>query len=417
MKNRTPITVYEHQSLKLGDNGLTESLLASLQQFYGEKGVPYYSLIHKGVKFGEYVGVIQIGNRTIEVLPKADKNNEKNDWRRVLIGMLHAVGIFDIHAPSSSSLHLKANSILDLYFELFVKELEYLLRRGLIKKYRKTEGNTKALKGSLQFSKHIKENLIHKERFYVRHTTFDREHQLHQILLKALNLLFRINTNVKLNSRIGALLLDFPELADIKISESTFERLIVDRKSEVYSKSIEIARLILLNYHPDVSKGNNDVLALMFDMNVLWEQFVYASLRKHKGSETNITAQNTKAFWKPKKGYKSNMRPDIVINKDTESAIVLDTKWKNLNGHNPSPADLRQMYVYLKYYSAKKVALIYPGAESQPINGAYFDEETGGESQQECSLISVPVNYEIKEWQKRIWVNVEEWSMGNKIEN
>jgi 5-methylcytosine-specific restriction enzyme subunit McrC len=358
------------------------------------------------------VGVIQIGKYAVSVLPKADKvvlqvngKNEKDTWNTLLIDMLHAVGVFKIHAPSSSSLNLKSNSILDIYFQLFVQEVEYLMHRGLVKKYRKTEGNINALKGSLLFGKHIQHNLVHKERFFVRHTVYDKEHQLHQVLRKALLLLSRINTNSQLQSKIGSLLLDFPEVKDIAVSESLFERISYNRKTEPYRNAMEIARLLLLNYHPDVNKGRNDVLALMFDMNLLWEQFVYVSLRKHKEGRS-ITAQTSKPFWRKTNGRGLTMRPDIVINKD-DNAVVLDTKWKNLNGKNPTPDDLRQMYVYHQYYGAKKVALVYPGS-ADIVQGSYSDIK-GSKGEMECSLVSLSVESNIKEWQEEIANKVYEW--------
>ena len=79
--------------------------------------------------------------------------------------MLRVVGILEVKSPSSASLSLKTGFILDIYFELFLKEVAYLMQRGLIKQYRKTESNQTALKGSLHFSKHLQHNLIHQEGF------------------------------------------------------------------------------------------------------------------------------------------------------------------------------------------------------------------------------------------------------------
>lgn len=419
--SRKYITVFEHQSLKLNQviDGIRfdKNCLEALQHFYGENAVPYYSLIHKGVKFNEYVGVIQVGHTTIEVLPKADNSfvntTVKSKWRDMLIQMLLSVGVFEFNAPSSAFLRLKSNSILDLYFELFIREVEYLLHQGLVKQYRKKETNSTTLKGSLQFGKHLQQNLTHQERFYVRHTTYDTEHKLHFILYKTLHLLKQLNTNIDLSSRLGSLLLYFPEMPDIVITESTFDRLVYNRKTQSYKKALDIARLLLLHYHPDISRGRNDVLALMFDMNLLWEKFVYVSLRKHLNSASTINAQIKKLFWKPEQGAHVRICPDIVIDKGLESCIILDTKWKNLNGSNPSHDDLRQMYVYHEYFGAKKVALVYPGNSDINIlqnKGSYYSTQEKGISTKECSVILIPVRTDIKAWQREIAREVETWA-------
>lgn len=403
------ITVFEHESLRVTDGRLSQFQLETLQAYHGEKGVPYFSLAHKGIKFNSYVGVLQVGKTAIEVLPKADGINDETHWRDALIGMIKAVGLFKIDAPSYSSLKLKPNSILDLYFELFINQVEYLLHTGLVKKYRKIEGNKDSLKGRIKFNKHITKNIVHKERFYVCNTVYDNHHQLHCILFKAIQLLKRINTNPSLSSRLGSLCLNFPEMPDIKVTESLFSKINFNKKTEKYRTAIDIAQLLLLNFHPDIRRGQNDVLALMFDMNLLWEKFVHASLRKHKSPDATIKAQSTKSFWMHENGRKITIRPDIVIDQNTENCVVLDTKWKNLSGSYPSIEDLRQMYVYMKYYDTKRVALIYPGTDNRHSSGLYFHETDSRLGDSVCSLIPLPVNTNIKSWQYSIHNTVSKW--------
>ncbi len=411
-KKNNHITIFEHESLKVGRkyNGIefSESHRSKLENFYGDKGTPYYNLIHKGILFNEYVGVLHIGNLIIEVLPKAYKYGDKNEWRDILIGMLRSVGAFNVHAPSTSSLKIKTNFILDLYFELFIKEVEYLLNKGLIKKYHKEEGNRLSLKGRMIFSKHIQQNLIHQERFFVKHTSYDKIHILHQVLYKTILLLRQINSKIALNSRIGKLLLDFPEMTDIKITEGLFDRIVLTRKTEEYKNAIEISRLLLLNYHPDLSNGRNNILAIMFDMNLLWERFIYNSLRKHLPSGKTISSQVSKYFWKPQNGNRSSIRPDIVFH-DRDNSYVLDTKWKNIGDSNPSPDDLRQLYVYHEYFQASKVALVYPGKE-RIISGSYYNPEQLTDPDKTCSIIRIPTHTTISKWQNAICEKVfGEW--------
>jgi len=414
---RKYLRVFEHQSIKLGqfvDGHVFEQKdLAAFEKFHGDGSIPYFTLIRDGIRFNEYVGVIQAGNTVIEVLPKADNTpggtNVKNKWRGILLAMLRAAGIYDIHAPSNSHLKMATNSILDLYFELFTNEIAYLLHTGLIKKYRIKESNAATLKGRLLFNKHIQHNSSHQERFYVSHTTYDQRHHLHGILYKTIRLLQQLNTNLALGSRIGTLLLDFPEMPDLKVSDNTFSRISYNRKTQPYKKAIEISRMLLLHYHPDVSKGGDNILALMFDMNVLWEKFVLASLQELKNKGITVTAQSNRFFWKPATGKRTKIIPDIVINKNGPDCAVLDTKWKNLNGYNPSPDDLRQMYVYHEYYNAKRVALVYPASSSGIRKGTFLPISSGSTQIKECSIIFITVEDTIVQWQKNIRGSIAEW--------
>jgi 5-methylcytosine-specific restriction enzyme subunit McrC len=410
------IQVFEHETLLLdqtyGDVKFDDDKHKAFVRFYG-KGVPYFNLINKGIKFNAFVGTIQVGNTVVNVLPKADKqkqNEEAKDiWNSILLGMLRAVHGFDTKAPSSSQLKTRQNSVLDLYFELFVREVEYLLHRGLVKKYRKTEANLTALKGSLQFAQHISRNLVHKERFYTRHTVYDTEHLLHIILYQAILVIKRIHTNAALTGNINSLLLNFPEMPVQKITEAVFDKIKLNRKTEGYRKALDIARLILLNYHPDLSQGRKDVLALMFDMNNLWEQFVLVSLKKHK--ELKVRGQHSKHFWKPEGGYRRTIRPDISIEKD-DKRYIIDTKWKLIDSQ-PSMDDLRQMYAYHHYFDAEKVALLYPG--STPFVKGIFAKTTQQDPKMifECGLLFTkpPTNsaVNIKNWQIEIGETVDTW--------
>ena len=186
--------------------------------------------------------MIQIGDTVIEVLPKADRKKKssasKETWQNILLEMLRTCELLKARQSSNASLKLKRNSILELYFVLFLNELEALVKRGLIKKYKTHQSQQKSLKGALMFSEHIKRNLIHKERFFVKHQTYDKNHLLHQILHETLLLIERLDTGGRLDDRIGRLLLDFPFVDSRKVNAGDFDRIKSSRKHEPYVRAL-----------------------------------------------------------------------------------------------------------------------------------------------------------------------------------
>lgn len=388
MSRDKTITVYEHEKLtKKTDPLFTDRLFEQLEKYYGTNGTPYYSLIHKGVKFNQFVGVIQVGDTSIEVLPKIDRSTADNDtWRSVLIQMLRITSGIEASATSKSDLRLHSNSIFDLYIELFIKECEKLTHQGLAKKYRKIKENQSALKGRLHIPGQIRDNIIHKERFHVEYNKYDHNHLLNRILKKTLSVLTQLPIRFDLRSRVKRQRLYFEAIDDCNVSESMFDQIYLNRKTERYSEALEIARLILLNYHPDLSKGRHNVLALMFDMNQLWERYITKMMKRHLSDRYRVKAQSRKVFWQSERSIK-RLNPDILLipKDELDEKIVVDAKWKTPSKFRPSDNDLRQIFAYNRLFDCKKGVLLYPGAEEEAAGK--YDTENGGS----CSMLSIQV--------------------------
>jgi 5-methylcytosine-specific restriction enzyme subunit McrC len=161
LSNKKTIRVAEFEKLYYNDakpfkQKHWEALCRYLeQQKKKEVGrIEYFRILNKGIQFTSYVGVIQAGNLTIEVLPKTDRekgtaanlevdkleiedSETRQDWHDILLKMLKECRLLQVSHVDYASLNLKSNSILEIYLELFLDEAQKLLHEGLVKKYKK----------------------------------------------------------------------------------------------------------------------------------------------------------------------------------------------------------------------------------------------------------------------------------------
>jgi 5-methylcytosine-specific restriction enzyme subunit McrC len=407
MSSPNSIQVFEYETIVIGqkfkyDIVFKESHFNALSLYNDEHGGKFFRLGYRRIHFQQYVGVIQVNELTIEILPKIGRAAEekKDRWQRVLLEMLAECHWMRVHAHQKAALRLRYNSILEAYLDLFVTELETLLHLGLIKKYRHEEGNVLALKGKLLFSQHIQKNSVHQERFYTRHQVYDRNHPMNQILYKALQLVPRISQSPLLNDRVYRLLFSFPEMDDIQVTEKTFERLRFDRKSEPYREAIEIAFMLLLNYRPDVSGGDRHVLAILFNMNDLWEEYVYRQLLRHCPPKCSISPKPGKKVWEKSDNSKhKHIEPDLVLHfngSEPPQTVIVDTKWKLPEENVPSDADLKQMFMYNLYWQGQHAVLLYPHESGDVVfEEGYFhhykEKHKGKLPHHHCSILKASV--------------------------
>lgn len=370
------IKVFEYSHLAINEV-FTEKHFEQIVKYNEMHGNKYFNIGNKRVYFKNYVGVIQVGNLTIEVLPKADKaggEDAKNKWHNALVYMLHICGYLNIDSISQADLQIQKLTLIDLFYKVFLTEVEAIVHQGLVRKYRYNTDNRNFLKGRLIFSKHIAQNLLHKEKFYTTAQVYDHNNSFNQILYKALRIL-KNKTNSFCREVCG-LLYYFDNIIDTHITDSTFDTLQFSRNTAKYEKAITLARLIIQNYSPDIKTGTNHVIGLLFDMNMLYEKVVYKLIKRHEAQyqthQLKLSSQYSKKFWNSR-----TIRPDIMGEYFSQTdqktkRFIIDTKWKRPYDGNPADDDLKQMFAYNVHFGAFSSILLYPDCDRQiPKAGSF----------------------------------------------
>lgn len=409
MYNKNHIVITEYQRITARENlgggyvTVTKNQFEALEDFVLSNNLDdasnYLRLGQAGrVKFLQaqnYIGVIQLKDGlTIEILPKiAHKSGAENheEVRGIVINMLRTLRNSPFKQANSATLKTQCMPLLEVFISMFLDELELLIRRGIKSDYIGYVENSPFLKGKLLFSEQIKHNLVHKERFFVAFDEYQVNRIENRIIKSTLQHLYRFSQSAKNQQRLREALFVFDQVQPVKDIRVAFSRFKLNRQIKEYEQILIWSRLFLLSESFTPHKGNTLAFALLFDMNLLFESYVGAWLKRIHGEKVSL--QDSGHFLATKDGKNVfSLKPDIVIE---NGVIVADTKWKLLDEADKdkagiSQADMYQMFAYAnKYTNCKSVVLIYPKTETtDSIQVNYCFEGLAGRND--------PVSVEVK---------------------
>ena len=268
--------------------------------------------------------------------------------------------------------------LLEIFISMFLEELTKLVRKGIKSDYITKEENLKFLKGKLKINEQIKYNYIHKERFFVEYQEFSSDRVENRLIKTTLQFLYKKSKSNKNQQRIREFLFVFDEIGVSHNIKIDFSKVKLNRQMKDYEQVLLWCKTFLLENSFSPYKGNDVAFALLFDMNMLFESYVYSYLKKH-GNYESITAQDREYHLAYLNGEtkKFQLKPDIVINKDSEKVIIADTKWKILSEDKThqgiSQSDMYQLFAYgTKYKKCKDMYLIYPKDKIDKELGNYY---------------------------------------------
>lgn len=366
------LTVKEFQEIKKEDLGERNFIL--LEEFIEENSgddveerLSDFLRIssHKGVKVikpQNYVGVINIDNKVqIEILPKIDIGDE-NKLRNLFLKMLSCLKEFKGESFKNAQINDSRLPIYEVFIKLYLNEVQEILKKGLKSDYLTIEGNLTFFKGKFLINQHLKHNIVRKDRFYMAYDEFHFNRPENRLIKTTLLKLNKVSSNGKNQLLAKRLLAEFEMVNQSTNIDKDFSLVKKDRNAQAYQSLMTWSQIFLKNKSFSTFKGTENVNALLFPMEKIFEAYVAKQL-KIKFPEWNVEAQKKdKYLFDNPKTFRLN--PDIYMSKEG-SAIVLDTKWKKLienesQKYGISQSDMYQMYAYAYKYDVENVILIYP---------------------------------------------------------
>lgn len=360
--------------------GLPINVFDALERFIlenrteSEDGAQAWELLSLSLKRGtkvisarNYVGTITLTDgTTIEILPKLD-NADDLAARRVFLKMLRTVRDLPYKSFEKSYVETDRISLFEVYIRMFLRELGLLLKRGIKFGYVSKEENLPFMKGKLVFSRHIKQNLAHGERFYVAYDEFQANRPENRLIKRTIEYVQHFSSDNRNRKECRRYLSMMDEIESSTDVQGDFSKYTANRNMAEYETIMRWCRVFLLNRSFTSFRGKEVAFALLFPMETLFESFVADQMRRFylENKSIHVSAQDHgyHLFDYPKRFA---LRPDLVVTNRTDNTnVVLDTKWKMLspqysNTYGISQPDMYQMYIYHKKYHPKKVLLIYP---------------------------------------------------------
>lgn len=376
------LTVWEHERIAVVDHAsaseraLTRAEADALAAITEGLDGPPMTLGHRSVKFGSHCGVLQAGGVSVEVLPKVADDPAFD--RSVLLRMLAAASDFPLSRVDGQKVALQSHTLLLALIRWFCDELFTQFHQGLLREYVNQQGPLGAIRGRWRPEIDATRYPGRRDRLHCEFDELTEDNRYNQALKAALRVVHPLTLgSERLRRDVGLLIAWLAEVADVRVTAECVRRLPENRLVARYSRALRLAEWFLASTAPDVRAGLSDGLALLFDMNVLFQGFLAAALRRALPEGLQVREEGPRHhLTRDLEGQRRfQMKPDLCVLDGDRVVAIVDAKWKRLEPERADgrwgiqQADVYQLHAYASAYGCERVALWYPGGATLPVDG------------------------------------------------
>jgi len=337
------------------------------------------SLRAEEISTGNIMGFVGVNDTQLDIKSRFAQKDGEDYFLHYMLQKVFSINLFDIKHTTNKE------QIFDFLLYLFPHFLKKALAQGLFKKYRRFEHNDANIRGPINISRHIRENIPF--RGTVAYTT--REHSYDNEITQ----LVRHTIEYIRTTRFGSGILNNDTETKECISQITMatqsynarerQKVINHNLRPVrhpyfseYTPLQKICLQILRHESLKYGQEKDKIYGILFDGAWLWEEYLNTIFIKYQLGITHAENKTGKNGIQLYDGGKKCYYPDFY--KQTQgdltgdSSFVLDAKYKRLgisstiddqkgtNTISIDHDDLFQMITYMHVLPAKKCALVYP---------------------------------------------------------
>lgn len=333
---------------------------------------------HRVVQVTSFVGVIRAPDGfQIEVLPKVGKAVGGGDVqaRQLLIEMLRCLGGFRHIQTDSAKLVAAHMPLLEVFIGEFLRTVEHIVKRGLRGGYSSRQDNVFALRGKIQVAAHLRQNLCRQDRFFSEFDEFSNNRPENRLLHSALRQALAWTASQAHQQLARELCFVFADIPESEQTTLDCQRVRLDRGMGHYADALAWARLILQDESPLTGAGGHRAPSLLFPMAAVFEAYVAKQLARQLAQPFTLRTQASSfSLVRHKSQDWFRLKPDLLIQESSANRLVLDTKWKLIDGakangtdkYGLSQGDFYQLHAYGQTYldGQGDVVLIYPRTDA-----------------------------------------------------
>jgi 5-methylcytosine-specific restriction enzyme subunit McrC len=352
-----------------------------------------------------YVGVLQIKDLRIQILPKICNEGDNEEQKRAcalenMFFLLSFTRDLEIRKLNTAFFAKCNDDFFEVLIRLFLQELDEVCKYLIPLDYVLKEDNLTFFRGKLVFNEHIKNNEAKKNRDKI-FCQFDElllDNLLNQTVRYTLKLLKTVSRNASNQGKIKKLATIYSDVSDKRIFPEDEDRIKFNKNNEAYRSIIKKCFMFIRDLTVSFKEGKAEYFALLFDMNELFEKFIARLIIRKKEvigvRDLEPSAQEYIGYLAQNKAGDDyvHLKPDVVFrNNRNQVELILDTKYKRLtNERGVSNPDVYQMLAYGIRAPCNKIILLYPRGESKE-DELYIDKLNLGEQEEQKNLDKIRI--------------------------